>query len=280
MKFAAGCELSYDVKAPATALFNIRPAQTPQQHVHDERFEVTPAVAIESVTTGSEGNRFDRLLLDPGPVTLRYDCVVDLAVNIIDPLQVLEVPPALLPVEVMQHLMSSRYCEADRFSNVAHKLFSDDTRGHLRVTGICNWIHDHIDYLRGASDSHTSAIDTLTDRAGVCRDFAHLGISFCRALGIPARFASAYALGLDPPDFHAVFEAWLGDRWYLFDPTRQAALDGVLRIGVGSDAAQVAFANFWGGPVEPSGMQVWIRPLGTFDESAPRTTAAVSLTSS
>ena len=131
-----------------------------------------------------------------------------------------------------------------------------------RLNAICNWIHDNVDYVGGISDEMTSAFDTATQRAGVCRDFAHLAIAMCRALGIPARYVSAYAHRLDPPDFHAVIEAYLqgpsGMGWYLFDPTRKAAPDGLVRIGIGRDAAEVAFATPFG-TVDYDKPEVWIR---------------------
>ena len=105
------------------------------------------------------------------------------------------------------------------------------------------------------------AADTATERAGVCRDFAHLGITFCRALGIPARFVSAYAWQLDPPDFHACFEAYLGDRWYLFDATRLAPTNGLVRIGTGRDAADTAFATVFGA-VQLNNLDVYIEKIG------------------
>ena len=143
---------------------------------------------------------------------------------------------------------------------------------------ICNWINSEVDYLFGTSDTTTTAADTFSLRAGVCRDFAHLGITFCRALGIPARFVSCYAWQLDPQDFHAVFEAYLGDRWYLFDATRLCPLDGIVRIGIGRDAADTAFATFYG-QVESSSKRVWIEPVGGGDVSAQWTTEAVSVAS-
>ncbi|MFC7693834.1 transglutaminase family protein [Paeniroseomonas aquatica] len=129
----------------------------------------------------------------------------------------------------------------------AQRTFGGLPGGYARVNGICNWIHDHVDYRAGSSDEQSSAMDTILDRAGVCRDFAHLAIACCRAMGIPARYVSAYAWRLDPPDFHAVFEAWLqgptGGAWYIFDATRKAAPNGLVRIGIGRDAAEVAFAS-------------------------------------
>jgi transglutaminase-like putative cysteine protease len=144
----------------------------------------------------------------------------------------------------------SRYCQADRLQRFAHRTFDDAPTGYQRVAAICNWIHDNVDYVSGSSDELTSAYDTVTQRAGVCRDFAHLGIAITRAMGIPARYVSAYAWRLSPPDFHAVFEAFLtgpsGPGWYMFDPTRMAAPEGIVRIGIGRDAAEVAFCTQFG----------------------------------
>ncbi len=127
-------------------------------------------------------------------------------------------------------------------------------------------LRDHLDYVRGSgsSDSQTTAATTLMQRQGVCRDFSHLAIALCRGLGIPARFVSAYAWQLDPPDFHAVMEARLqgpeGGAWFLFDPTKLAAPDGMARIGVGRDAAKVAFCEPFG-EVECGKPRVWIEAL-------------------
>ena len=120
-----------------------------------------------------------------------------------------------------------------------------------------NAVQQAQDYLAGTSCAETSAYDTFTRRAGVCRDFAHLGITFCRALGIPARFVSGYCWKLKPADFHAVFEAYLGGRWYLFDATRMCPLNGLVRIGVGRDAADTAFATYYG-EIEDAPKLVWI----------------------
>ncbi|HEY9771021.1 MAG TPA: transglutaminase family protein [Coleofasciculaceae cyanobacterium] len=134
-----------------------------------------------------------------------------------------------------------------------------------------------IDYISGSSDSHTSAYDTATERAGVCRDFAHLGIAFCRALTIPARFVSAYAWQLKPPDFPACFEAYLGNQWYLFDATRLAPTDGLVRIATGRDAADVAFATVFGA-VQLNKMNVYIENIGDRQEASnPESTAYANI---
>ena len=118
--------------------------------------------------------------------------------------------------------------------------------GFDRVTGICNWIWEHLSYVPGSTDGSSTAVDVLVGAAGVCRDYAHLGITFCRALGIPARYVSGYAVDLEPPDFHGFFEAFLDGEWYLFDATRMAPVDGLVRIATGRDAADVAFASIVG----------------------------------
>jgi transglutaminase-like putative cysteine protease len=114
------------------------------------------------------------------------------------------------------------------------------------VVAIVDWIHDNVEYVPGSTNSETSAYDTVTQRTGVCRDFAHLGISLCRALNIPARYFTGYAYQLDPPDFHACFEAYIGGRWMIFDATRLASLNAVVRIATGRDAADAAVASIFG----------------------------------
>jgi transglutaminase-like putative cysteine protease len=134
-------------------------------------------------------------------------------------------------------------------ARLAKREFNQDDSGFYRVTRICNWIFERVEYLSGKTTATTSAFDMVTELAGVCRDFAHLAIAFCRSLGIPARFVSAYAYGLNPPDFHAYIEAFLGGRWILFDPTRLAPQSSFVRIGQGRDAADTSFATIFGGAV-------------------------------
>jgi transglutaminase-like putative cysteine protease len=142
------------------------------------------------------------------------------------------------------------------------------------VQAICNWIYENVDYLAGSSDGSTSAYDTFTLRAGVCRDFAHLGITLTRAIGIPARFVSAYAIDLIPQDFHAVFEAYLEGGWYLFDATRLCPLDGIVKIAVGRDAADSAFATYFGAMSGPPKLLDVTRLTG---DDSQWTTEAVTL---
>lgn len=260
MRFSVGCELSYTVRRQTTLIFNIEPMRNDQQRVTSERLTITPQADAHTHVAADTGNRYIRLLLPEGDHTILYQGEVELSARRGNPDSIAEVPVDRLPLEVLPFLNPSRYCLSDELGRFAQREFGGLAPGHNRVTAICNWINDRVDYLRGASDTATTAIDTFANRAGVCRDFAHLGISFCRALGIPARFVSAYAWQLQPPDFHAVFEAYLGGHWYLFDATRQAALDGIVRIGCGRDAADTAFSTIYG-ELEPHPMRIWIEAL-------------------
>jgi transglutaminase-like putative cysteine protease len=174
-----------------------------------------------------------------------------------------------LPNEVVQYLMSSRYCESDLMARCALQLFGDLPPGIGRVQAIADWIHDSITYEPGSSDSTTTAREVFVERAGVCRDFAHLGITFCRALNIPARLVVGYVHFDEPPqDFHAVFEAWLGGQWVLFDPTRMAPVDRLVRVGTGRDAKDVAFCTFFG-PVRMTGKTLQVREFQDERHGAP-----------
>ena len=152
-----------------------------------------------------------------------------------------------LPDDIFHYLMPTRYCESDVLGSAAQQLFGREEPGIARVRKIVNWIHDSIEYRPGGSTSTTTAQDVFVQRAGVCRDFAHLGITLCRALNIPARLVSGYVwFDQSPQDFHAIFEAWIGGRWVLFDPSGMAPVDRLVRIGTGRDAKDVAFSTFFG----------------------------------
>ena len=264
MKFSLGCRLSYRLKAPAPFLFNVELAHLESQRVLSETLQFEPDLRAERWTMPETGNRYCRVLAQPGRLTLLYEAEVALDPSLEQPEDVTEIPAGDLPLPTMVHLYPSRYCQSDKLQRLAQRTFGDEAPGYARVNAICNWIYDNVDYIGGVSDELTSAFDTATERAGVCRDFAHLAIAFCRALGIPARYVSAYAWRLDPPDFHAVVEAFLqgpnGPGWYLFDPTRKAAPNGLARIGIARDAAEVAFASPFGS-VDYDKPEVWIRAI-------------------
>jgi transglutaminase-like putative cysteine protease len=278
MRFSVGCEIGYDVADQATLIFNIEAMRGGRQRVLREELTMTPGLAADEKTAEESGNRYLRLTATQGQIQIRYAAEIELDPIHQQPEAVGEVPVAKLPLETLPFLNPSRYCPSDQLARFANREFGNIEPGFGRVVEICNWINSEVDYLFGTSDTTTTAADTFSLRAGVCRDFAHLGITFCRALGIPARFVSCYAWQLDPQDFHAVFEAYLGDRWYLFDPTRMAALDGMVRIGCGRDAADTAFATIYG-QVLPQPIRVWSEALDG-DKDDQWTTDAVSLSRS
>lgn len=267
MKFNVASRLAYEVRDTTVFLLNIEAAALRNQKILTERLNLTPAVAVDRHELDG-GTRLVRVVVEPGRFEVDYAATIDLSMYDADPASLGETPVAELPLEVTPFLNPSRYCQSDRLARFALREFGTLPPGHQRVTAICNWIYDHVDYLSGSSTSETSAYDTMVQRAGVCRDFAHLGIAFCRALSIPARFASSYAWQLDPPDFHAVFECYLDGAWYLFDPTRKAALQGLVRIGVGRDAADAAFATIFGNAVMTD-MAVSISPMEEVADEEP-----------
>jgi transglutaminase-like putative cysteine protease len=146
-----------------------------------------------------------------------------------------------LPSKVLPFLLPSRFCHSDKFMRFAQREFASAGDGVARIMAILEWIHRNVDYVSGVSNAETTAERTFVDRAGVYRDFTHLVITLGRVLGIPARAVSAYALQLDPPDFHAIFEVYLENGWWLIDPTRLAPIEGIVRIGSGRDASDIAF---------------------------------------
>jgi transglutaminase-like putative cysteine protease len=275
VKFNVGCEIGYDIADTATLIFNIEAMRGGRQKILREELTITPEREADENTASDTGNRYLRLTAPQGQVQLRYEAVVELDPVHRQPDFVGEVPVAKLPLDTMAYINPSRYCPSDQLARFAGRQFGNIQPGFQRVTEICNWINSEVDYMFGSSDTSTTAADTFSTRAGVCRDFAHLGITFCRALGIPARFVSCYAWQLEPQDFHAVFEAYLGDRWYLFDPTRMAALDGMVRIGCGRDAADTAFATIYGN-VQSLPIKVWSEAIDG-DENEEWTTDAVSV---
>ncbi|RYF75578.1 MAG: transglutaminase family protein [Comamonadaceae bacterium] len=258
--------LDYQVQAPSHLVLNIEAARCGSQAVSSEELIIEPPIEMNAYCDESSGNRFVRFDVQPGPLRIRYRASVQRSVVDV-PTDLTETPVNALPNEVIHYLMPTRYCESDLMSRAAQQLFGDLPPGIGRVQAIVDWIHESITYEPGSSVSTTTAREVFVERAGVCRDFAHLGITFCRALNIPARLVVGYVAFEEPPqDFHAVFEAWLGGRWVLFDATRMAPVDRLVRVGTGRDAKDVAFCTLFG-PVTMTGKSITVREFQ--DESAP-----------
>lgn len=258
--------LAYDVAAPSHLLLNIKATRSGTQALISEDLVVEPSVEMQVFCDENSGNRFIRFDAQPGPLTIRYKASVQRSVVDVPP-DLPEVPVNEVPNSVLHYLMPTRYCESDVMARAAMQLFGDLPQGIGRVQAIVDWIHESITYEPGSSESTTTAREVFVQRAGVCRDFAHLGITFCRALNIPARLVVGYVYFDEPPqDFHAVFEAWIGGRWVLFDPTRMAPVDRLVRVGTGRDAKDVAFCTIFG-PVSMRSKTITVRELQ--DQSVP-----------
>lgn len=240
------CEIDYHADADADYVFNLEAAFHPTQKILEERFGTEPFAPVTSGLDSTGLNRLTKVQGPRGEFRVRYDAVVTVDYPLPTGREE-EMTIQQLPVEVIPYIWASRYCESDAIMPMAVRTFGHLPKGYQRIEAICQWIRDHIVYQIGTSGPSTSARDVLVNRAGVCRDYAHLGVTFCRALNIPARLVSGYTWYQEPPpDFHAIFEAYLGGRWVLFDPTQLASVTDVVRIATGRDAAYTAFATIFG----------------------------------
>ena len=238
--------LEYAVDGPAEFVFLIHVVNGMGQTLVEESLQIEPQTPFRIYCDGQSGNRFLRFQAQPGPLKLVYRALVDRMIEPAD-MNAPEVPVHDIPDDVLHYLMPTRYCESDLLGPNAAQLFGQLPQGYARVQAICEWVRGNIEYRIGSTNATTTAREVFMQRAGVCRDFAHLSVTFCRALNIPARLVSGYAtFDEPPPDFHAVFEAYLGGRWVLFDPTAMSPLDQIVRLAHGRDAKDVAFATIFG----------------------------------
>lgn len=236
--------LEYQLSQPTDLLLQIEAADLPDQAV------------LQAHIGFSEVSHFARVAADEGlgeRIWLQADgvfrCDYSSRIKIDRPLldlrQLGAVPPHLLPGDTVRYLMPSRYCPSDEFQTFVAAEFGA-LEGGTKIAAMRDWIEGAFSYVPGVSNAQTTALDSFVQRQGICRDFAHVMVTLARAATIPARFASAYAPGVTPPDFHAVAEVYLDGTWHLVDPTGMAPADTIARIGVGADAADVAFLNVFG----------------------------------
>jgi transglutaminase-like putative cysteine protease len=247
MKFQVKSEIEYNVHSPSTLIFNLHALQT-NQTVLEESLTIRPDIKVEEFTSNNSTNRFMRMeIKEPLSFKISYNAVVDTRHKLIDYKEDLETTSIVkLDSDVIPFLFPSRYCQSDKLQRLAYNKFGKIENGYAKVLAIADWIFYNVEYISGTTTSQTSAYDTVTERAGVCRDFAHLGIALCRALSIPARYFTGYAFKLYPKDFHACFEAYIGGNWIVFDATRLAPLNGLVKIASGRDAAEAAVASIFG----------------------------------
>jgi transglutaminase-like putative cysteine protease len=263
MRIRIGCEIAYECPQPTPALLMLR---VHPDRAHDleapDTLKTDPATPI-TYYKDSFGNLCGRLTFPTGRTTVSVDTVIGDS-GLPDPV----VPDARqhaipdLPSEVLVYLLGSRYCETDRMSDTAWSLFAKTPEGWGRVQAICDYVHEHIKFGYEHARATKSASDVHIERAGVCRDFAHLAITFCRCMNIPARYVTGYLgdIGVPrdpaPMDYSAWFEAYLDGRWYAFDARHNIPRIGRIVIGYGRDASDVPISNSFG-HTTLAGFRVW-----------------------
>ncbi len=249
--------LVYGASRPTHFCLHVAAMRLPDQEVFREVLEVTCSNGhdpwLREFTDGS-GNRRLRFDAPPGVVCVDYQAEVRRhEMPWLD--APLEAMVTQLPDELLRWLSPTRYCEVDRLSNFAIAQFGQAPPGVPRVEAVLGWIRSNITYAVGSSDATTTAFQIYEQKAGVCRDHAHLAVTLLRALNIPARFVVGYVAFREPPqDYHAIIEVWLG-RWLAFDPTGMAPTNRLVRVGIGTDAKDVAFGTVYGA-VTLQGMEI------------------------
>jgi transglutaminase-like putative cysteine protease len=249
--------LGYDIRfqtsfpVPVIALLNVHPSRLNDLREPDT-LSIEPYAPIEKYTD-TFGNTCSRFVAPAGEFRLHNSFLIEDSGEP-DPacLDARQADVNDLPHDVLRYLLASRYCETDLLSNTAFRMFGDTPPGRSRVQAICDWVHEHVTFGYSFARSSKSAVEVLADRKGVCRDFQHLAIAFCRCLNIPARYATGYLgdIGVppvdSPMDFSAWFEAYLDGRWWTFDARHNKPRIGRVLMAVGRDAADVAITTSFG----------------------------------
>jgi transglutaminase-like putative cysteine protease len=253
MLIRIGFEMVFEVPTPAAMLLML--GLRPEREASIRRpggLRVEPEVPLQWYTDGF-GNRPARLLAPDGRLILRDDLIVedDGQPDLVAP-DAKQIPVQDLPPDVLVYLLSSRYCEVDRLSDTAWRLFGGTPESWARVQAICDWVHGNVRFDYQSARPTKTAHDVYEERAGVCRDFSHLALTFCRCLNIPARYATGYLgdIGIPPQpypmDFSGWFEAYLDGRWFTFDARHNVSRIGRVLMAHGRDAADVALTTTFG----------------------------------
>jgi len=249
--------LGYDIQfetvgeVPIVTLLNVHPSRKKDLRELDE-LHTDPLVQVENYED-TFGNHSCRLLAPAGKIRFQNSTLIeDSGIPDVEDPDAAEIPIHQLPLNVLPYLVSSRYCEVDLLSNTAVELFWNAPRGWGRVQAVCNWVHSKITFGYEFSSPIRTALGVYTERVGVCRDFQHLAITFCRALNIPARYATGYLgdIGVivapSPMDFSAWFEVYLGNRWWTFDARHNVRRIGRVLMATGRDATDCAITTSFG----------------------------------
>ncbi len=239
MRMSISVDIEYQIYADQAVLLTIEAAQTEGQRVLDSAFAVENATLHRMPGEGGVGERVWAFATDQRFI-VRYRAMVEVDRAEVDLNSLAADPMHALPPEVLTYLRPSRYCQSDLFTEFVADQFGN-LEGGAKVAAILDWIANAIAYVSGSSSSTTTAIETFNAGQGVCRDFAHLLCSLARAANIPARYVAVYGADVSPPDFHAVVQVWLSGAWHLVDATRMSCATGLVIIGSGRDAGDVAF---------------------------------------
>jgi transglutaminase-like putative cysteine protease len=244
MKMKIKAELEYDIEAPTDMLMQIEAAALPVQEIVSERFDVGSTAYLARIA--AEDSIGTRVWLScTERLSCRYEAEVIVRRRGEDLSRLHADRVHRLPHEAVRYLMASRYCPSDEFQSFTAAEFGH-CEGGQSVLEMAEWIRTRFIYSPGASGPSTTALETFVQRRGICRDFAHVLVTLARAKAIPARIVSCYGPDVTPPDFHAVAEVWLDGRWHLVDPTGMTTPDRIAVVGVGRDAADIAFLTSYG----------------------------------
>jgi len=252
VRIRLGCEFRFDTALPVPAVVLLRARSDGGVTVERETWHVEPSASFSDLVD-MYGNHARRVVIGAGKASLRYDAEVttSAALDEAGPVAV-QHRVEDLPGEILIYTLASRYCLSDMLSDAAVNLFGTTPLGWKRVQAVCDWVHDHVRFEYAAGNPDATSVDVFEARVGVCRDFAHLAISFCRALNIPARYVFGYLPDIDVPppadpmDFCAWMEVYLGGRWWTFDPRNNARRVGRVVIARGRDAMDVAMVTSYG----------------------------------
>jgi transglutaminase-like putative cysteine protease len=260
MWLRTSCDLAFEITEPITFVLMLRPRSGAQQWIAREDYRLEPTVPVFEFTD-DYGNLCQRLIAPSGFFTVRTSAEVMTADYVDQAFGAPFVEIQNLPDRVLCYLLPSRYCESDRFGQMATEIVAGRQPGYDQVVAIVTWLRNTITFRPGSSDFAVSASEVNTRQVGVCRDLAHLGIALCRSISIPARMVVGYLYGLEPMDLHAWFEAYVGGRWYTFDATQAELNGGYVAVGYGRDAADVAVYNQFGPAVFPKMQTVRVKRI-------------------
>lgn len=261
MWLRTSCDLYFEISVPTPFVLMLRPRSGAQQWIAREEYRLSPSVPANEITD-EYGNLCQRLIAPPGAFHVHTTAEVHVSDGVDTAPGAPFVEVQRLPDAVLTFLLPSRYCESDRFGQMASEITAGYLLGYDQVAAIVGWLRVSIEYVPGSSPLPSSATEINHKGQGVCRDLAHLGIALCRSLCIPARMVVGYLLDLQPMDMHAWFEAYVGGRWYTFDPTQSSPRGGYVALGYGRDATDVAVYNQFGPPLDPSSQRYAVDRIG------------------